>query len=124
MNNELLLSLDDFADFGVVDGGMHIALHHGSPLIVLNVPFPSLRRHLAVFAEALLSEVSQRQIVSVGHEVLYLSMLHFLFEFVHEAGSKALYLFSRSDSEEGYLCEPFLLEFSEANTTHNLCVIP
>lgn len=78
LDDELLLPLDDLTDFGVVDGGMDIALHHGSALVVLDVALPSLRRHLTVLAEPLLSEVPQSEVVGVGHEVLHLSVLHFL----------------------------------------------
>jgi hypothetical protein len=79
LDHELLLPLDDLADLRVVDRGVHVALHHRSSLVVLDVAFPPLGRHLAVLAEALLAEVSQGQVVGIGHQVLHLSPLHFLY---------------------------------------------
>lgn len=78
LNDKFLLPLNNFADFGVVDGRVYVALHHGSSFVVLDIAFPSLGRHSAVFAEALLSEVAKCQIVSIGHEILDFAMLHFL----------------------------------------------
>ncbi len=57
---------------------MHVALHHCSALVVLNVAFPSLGWHAVVLAETLLAEVSQSQVVGVGHQVLHFSALHLL----------------------------------------------
>jgi hypothetical protein len=57
---------------------VHIALHHGTAFIVLDVAFPSLCGHAVVFAEALLAEVPEGQVVGVGHQVLDFAALHLL----------------------------------------------
>jgi hypothetical protein len=78
LNDELLLALDDLADFGVVDCGVDLALHHGAAFVVFDIALPPLGWHSAIFGEALLSEVAEGQVISIGHEVLYLSALHLL----------------------------------------------
>jgi hypothetical protein len=78
LDDEILLTLDDVTDARVIDGGVHIALHHGAALVVLDVSFPAFGRHAAILAEALLPKVSEGQVVSIGHQVLHFSPLHFL----------------------------------------------
>ena len=79
LDDELLLFFDDVAYPRVVDGWMDKALHHGSSLVVFDVAFPSLRRHPAVLAEALLSEITQSKVVSVCHQIFNFSSLHLLY---------------------------------------------
>ena len=57
-NHELFLLLDDFAHSGVIDCGMHVALHHRSSFVVFDIAFPSIRAHPAIFAEPLFPKVS------------------------------------------------------------------
>jgi hypothetical protein len=78
LNNKLFLFFNDLTDSGVVDGRMNMAFHHCSSLIVLDIPLPSIRAHPAIFTETLLSKVAKSKIISIGHEVLNLSSLHFL----------------------------------------------
>lgn len=59
-DNQILLFLDNVTDSGVVDSRVDKALHHGTALVVFNVPFPSLCGHAIIFAETLLSKISQR----------------------------------------------------------------
>jgi hypothetical protein len=42
------------------------------------------------------------------------------FELVHEAGSEALNLFRGGNGKESNLCEPFLLELPEADSSDYL----
>jgi len=78
LNNELLLFFNDVTDLWIVYGWMHKALHHRSSFIILDISFPSFRRHSAFFTKALFSEVAQCKVVGIGHQVLHFSSLHLL----------------------------------------------
>lgn len=63
----IFLLFDDFADSGIVEAWVDVALHHGASFIVLDVALPSLRGHTIILGEALLTEIPQGKIISVGH---------------------------------------------------------
>lgn len=79
LDYELFLLFDYVAYFGVVYCWVDKTLHHGSSFVVFYISFPSFRWHPALFAETLLSKISQSQIVSICHEILNLSSLHLLY---------------------------------------------
>lgn len=58
-NDELFLLLNDLTHTRVVDCGVHMALHHGASLIILDVALPPVGAHPAVFTEPLLPEITQ-----------------------------------------------------------------
>ena len=78
LQNEFFLFADDGANLGIVDIWMHMALHHGAALVVLDVSSPPLGRHAMFFSETLFPEIAQSQVVSVCHHVFHLPALHLL----------------------------------------------
>ena len=56
-NSHIFLIFDDIGNVSILNGLMNIAFHKGSSIIILNIPFPSIRRHSMFFAEALLFEI-------------------------------------------------------------------
>lgn len=65
---ESYLFLDFYCgrDAAIVDIFIDVALHHSAAVIVFDVPFPSLLLHLALLIEALLPEVFDGIVVSIG----------------------------------------------------------
>jgi hypothetical protein len=79
LDNELFLFFDNLADPGVIDSWMDMTLHHGTSLVIFDITFPSLWTHSTIFTETLFTEITQSQIIGIGHQILYFSSLHLFY---------------------------------------------
>lgn len=109
LDHQFLLQLDDGRDVDVVNQGVHVALHEGAPVVVLDIALPVLLGQLVLLAEPLFLEVPDGEVVRVGQQVLHLPLLHFLLILVHKPSAEAADLFLGSDGQEGYFREGLLL---------------
>lgn len=71
---------------------LDLALHHRTPVVVLDKAFPPGFGHGWTLGEALLPEVLDRVVVSVSQEIVQIDLLSVVLQPVHQACAVALYL--------------------------------
>jgi len=118
---ELLLLLEDLTDFDEVNILIDVALHVRGDRVVFDVAFPPASRHPDLLLEALLSEILNRVVISVSHEVLDAVFLGVVLQVVHQPRSVAFYLLVCYYCQKRNLVELLLSEWPE-DTSANDCL--
>jgi hypothetical protein len=83
-NAYFFLLPDSLRDVNIVNVLVDLALHHGAPVVVLDVSLPSVLRHCRRLSEALFPEVLNCIIVSISQEVVQALLLSVILEFIHQ----------------------------------------
>lgn len=107
------------------------ALHHRRAIVILDITLPASLRHVdsgatiltltsLCLCKALLLEIFNSVVVSVGQEVVKLVCLGVVFQAVHQSSTIALYLFRCSNGEEHNLSKLLLVKRSEYAASKNV----
>ena len=102
------------------DVALNCALHHCASIVVFDVAFPARLRQVVILREALLAEVLDGVVISIGQKVVQLLGLRVVLELVHQAGPIALNLLLRRDRQKDDLGKLLRVEGSEDAATQDL----
>jgi len=99
---------------------MDVTLHQRAAVVVLNIAFPAVLRHLVLLGEALLFKIADCEVICISQQILRARGLHVFLQLIHEPGPVSLDLLIRSDSKEGYFGEFLLKVLSVANPANDI----
>lgn len=96
------------------------ALHHCASIVVFDVAFPARLGQVVILREALLAEVLDGVVISIGQKVVQLLGLRVVLKLVHQAGPIALNLLLRRDRQKHDLGKLLRVEGSEDAASQDL----